>query len=81
MKDTTAIRKLEHAGKYLVKTRPEILEAVKANISAVKAADSENPELHALSVLSLLLLRVCGNRHDGWATQIERRLGIKQVIA
>lgn len=79
MESTTAIRKLERAGKYLVKTRPELLEAVKANTSAVSAAESENAELHALALLSLLMLRVCGNKHDGWATRIENRLKIRRA--
>ncbi len=77
MTNTTAVRKLERAGKYLVKTRPAILAAVKTNVSAVEAAESDNPDLHALALLSILLLRVCGNKHDGWATRVEQKLSVR----
>jgi hypothetical protein len=69
-----AIGKIERAGKHIVKTRPNILPQVKANISALEAAASDNADLQALALLSVLMVRVTNSRDDGWVSKVERTL-------
>lgn len=61
-----AIGKIERAGKYLVKTHPEILSQVKANITAIQASMSNDSTLQALALFSVLQVRVTESRTDGW---------------
>lgn len=74
-----ALRTLEHAGKYLVKTRNLITEA--RTFTATAAAESRNPDVQALAVLSVLVFRVGAAlsrrmKHDGWVDDICEALNL-----
>lgn len=70
-----AISKLEHAGKYIVKSRR--LEAACLCFTAVDGANSNNPDLQALAVISVALARVVGAQDDGWTGKVCTRLGLQ----
>ena len=74
MKSTrqAAIDKIDHIGKYLVKTRN--LHSVCA-LSAVQAAHTNNPDAHCLSILAVALAAISGAKDDGWVTEIKATLG------
>lgn len=74
MATNLGIRSLEHAGKYIVKSRGLIAECEK--LSAIDGANSDNPGLQALAVISVALARVLGVRDDGWTNTICNRLGV-----
>lgn len=69
-----AITKLEHAGKYIVKSRS--LQAACCCFSAVDGANSDNPDLQALAVISVALARVVGAQDNGWTRTICNRLKV-----
>lgn len=70
--NNVAVTKLEHAGRYLVKTHNLRSECM---MSATQAARAANPDARALAVLSVALAEVVGARDDGWVAEIKGTLG------
>ena len=72
-----AIRTLESAGKYLVKTRNLRAEVLANN--ATQGATHEHADVQALSILSVALARVVGQGDQPWVKQICDTLHIAEV--
>lgn len=69
-----AVDILTRAGRYLFASRNLRREA--GNLTALNAAHHADPDVQAFAVLSVLIYRIVGRKHDGWVTKIERTLNL-----
>ena len=73
-----ATRILSEAGKHLVKANLWSLEHVHAlkTFTAIDGSKSQNPDIQALALISVLIARVIEVKDDGWVAIACQNLGL-----